>query len=333
MAFLEDTTTVRPDGGEFARLTDPFRRELFGYAYRMLGSIPDAEDAVQETYLRGWQSYDRFAGRSSLRTWLYRIATNVCLRAIERSGRRPLPSGLGGPADPPGGSYRSVPADDVPWLQPVPDTMVVPASADTASVVAARSSVRLAFVAALQHLPARQRAVLILRDVLAWPAADVARMLDTTVASATSALQRARAQLAQVRPVEDDIVEPSDPDRRAQLERYVTAFQDADLDTLIRLLRHDVVWEMPPLPQWYAGRDAVGGFLAAAAVLGGPGSWRTDRTAANGGPALAMYARRPDRRHHAHGIQLLDVTAHGIARVVTFLDPGLFPRFGLPSVR
>ncbi len=331
MTVLEGPVTGQMDGGEFARLTDPLRRELFAYAYRMLGSLHDAEDAVQETYLRAWQAHERFAGRSSLRTWLYRIATNVCLRAAERSARRPLPSGLGGPAAP-GGADPFRPADDVPWLQPVPDAMVVPAAADTASVVAARSSIRLAFVAALQHLPARQRAVLILRDVLAWPAAEVAGLLGTSVASVTSALQRARAQLAQARPVEDEIAEPSDPQRRAQVERYVTAFENADLDALVRLMRQDVVWEMPPVREWYAGREAVAAFLRTT-VLGAPGSWRLVRTAANGRPALAAYLGAPGEAHHAHGIQVLEPTPTGIAGVVTFLDPALFSRFGLPAVR
>lgn len=331
MTVLEDTTTGRLDSGEFTRLTDPFRRELFGYAYRMLGSLYDAEDAVQETYLRAWQAHERFAGRSSLRTWLYRIATNVCLRAVERSARRPLPSGLGGPTDAPGSVDLPSPADDVPWLQPVPDAMVVPTAADTASVVAARSSIRLAFVATLQYLPARQRAVLILRDVLAWPATEVAGLLGTTVASVTSALQRARAQIAQIRPIEDEIAEPSDPERRAQVDRYVTAFENADLDTLVRLMRQDVVWEMPPMRQWYAGREAVAGFLGTT-VLGGPDSWRFVRTAANGRPALAAYLGVPGEVRHAHGIQVLELTRTGIAGVVTFLDPALFTRFGLPAV-
>ena len=332
MTVLEDPATGQLDSGEFTRLTDPFRRELFGYAYRMLGSLHDAEDAVQETYLRAWQAHERFAGRSSWRTWLYRIATNVCLRAIERSARRPLPSGLGNSTGAPGSMDPPRPADDVPWLQPVPDAMVVPTTADMTSVVAARSSIRLAFVAALQYLPARQRAVLILRDVLEWPATEVAGLLGTTVASVTSALQRARAQLAQVRPIEDEIAEPSDAGRRAQVERYVTAFENADLETLVRLMRQDVVWEMPPMRQWYSGREAVAGFLRTT-VLGGPDSWRLVRTAANGRPALAAYLGVPGEVHHAHGIQVLELTPTGIAAVVTFLDPVLFTRFGLPAVR
>lgn len=322
MTVLDDGATRLLTEGEFARLTDPFRSELLGYAYRMLGGPHDAEDAVQETFLRAWQARGQFAGRSSLRTWLYRITTNVCLRALERSARRPLPSGLGTPDH----------DEETPWLQPVPDAWLRPADADPAARAVARSSVRLAFVAALQHLPARQRAVLVLRDVFAWPAADVAALLGVSVASVTSALQRARTQLERVAPVEDDLHDPADPGRRALVEQYAAAFEKADVDTLVRLLRHDVVWEMPPLPQWFAGREPVGRFLATV-VFGVAGSWQTVPTAANGRPALATYLTGPDGRSHAHALQVLEPTASGIASVVAFLDPALFEVFGLPTSR
>ncbi|GIF47066.1 RNA polymerase ECF family sigma subunit [Asanoa ferruginea] len=311
---------VRPDAAEFARVTGPFRRELLAYGYRMLGSLPEAEDAVQETYLRAWRGFEGFDGRSSVRTWLYRIATNACLRAIERAGRRPLPSALVGGTD------------DVAWLGPVPDSRVLPDGGDPATLVAVRSSVRLALVAALQYLPARQRAVLILRDVLAWSAAETADLLDTTVPAVNSALQRAHGQLALAAPREDELTEPSEPVLRDRLERWMRAFETADAGALVGLMRHDIVFEMPPRAQWYAGREAVGRFLAST-VLGRPGDWRAELTAANGRPAIATWLRGADGRHHGHGIQLTTVTAGGISHVVTFLDPALFPAFGLEPVR
>ncbi|WP_051571445.1 sigma-70 family RNA polymerase sigma factor [Cryptosporangium arvum] len=322
MTVLEGATSRLLTDRDFAQRTDAYRPELLGYAYRMLGGLHDAEDAVQETLLRAWQARAQFAGRSSLRTWLYRIATNVCLRAVERSGRRPLPSGLG-PSDL---------GEETTWLQPVPDVWVLPADADPAALAVARSSVRLAFVAALQHLPARQRAALLLRDVFAWPAADVAELLGVSVAAVTSALQRARAQLTRFPSIEDDLQDPTDPDLRALVEQYATAFENADVDALVRLLRHDVVWEMPPLRQWFVGREPVGRFLATT-VFGVAGPWKIVATTANGRPALATYLAGPDGRPHAHALQVLEPTPTGIAAVVAFLDPALFEVFGLPASR
>ena len=195
---------------DFTGLTSRFRGELLAHCYRMLGSVDEAEDLVQETFLRAWRSYDAFEGRSSVRTWLYRIATNVCLTAIERRGRRPLPSGLGAPADDPQAPLEA--ARDVPWLQPLPDTLVN-RDQDPAAVTASRAGVRLAFVAALQYLSARQRAMLILRDVLEWPAADVAELLETTTTAVNSGVRRARAQLAQAMPAEDELAEPADAEQ------------------------------------------------------------------------------------------------------------------------
>src|SRR5712664_3884442 len=213
---------------EFARLTDPFRPELLAHCYRILGSVHDAEDQVQETLIRAWRSYGEFDGRASLRTWLYRIATNACLRALENSSRRPLPSGLGAP-----GEYPEAPLaaarPEVPWLQPIPDALVSAGSADPAEIVASRESMRLALIAALQYLPARQRAVLILRDVLGWRAAEVADLLGTSTAAANSVLQRARARLEQAAPAADEMREPSDPGDRALLGRYAAAFESADI--------------------------------------------------------------------------------------------------------
>jgi RNA polymerase sigma-70 factor (ECF subfamily) len=318
-----------PGSEDFARLTDPFRAELLAYCYRMLGSVHDAEDQLQETLIRAWRSYGGFRGQSSLRTWLYRIATNACLRALENRGRRPLPSGLGGPGEDTAAPLAAA-RPEVPWLQPIPDALLRGGPDDPASIVTSRASMRLALIAALQYLPARQRAVLILRDVLGWRAAEVAELLDSTTAAVNSVLQRARAQLDRVAPAEDEMHEPADPDDRALLDRYATAFENADIGALMRLLREDAVLEMPPLPTWFAGREQVGRFLGST-VLGEPGSFRLVATAANGQPALAGYLREQDGVHRAHGIMVLTVTGSRVARIVSFNDPGLFPAFGLPQ--
>jgi len=314
---------------DFTSFTDPFRAELLVHCYRMVGSADEAEDLVQETYLRAWRSYPGFQGRSSVRTWLYRIATNVCLTAIERRGRRPLPSGLGGPGDDPAAA--PVTSPDVPWLQPIPDAVLGAAQADPAAVAVARAGTRLAFVAALQYLSARQRAVLILRDVLEWPAAEVAGLLGLTTTAVNSALRRARAQLAQALPAEDDVAEPAEPQQRAILDRYAAAFEDADVTALAALLRADIALEMPPIATWLAGRGSVVRFLASN-VLRAPGQFRLVAAAANGQPAFAAYERDRDGVYRAHALQVLAVTPGGVARIVTFLDPGLFGSFRLPPV-
>src|SRR5215467_7788726 len=221
---------------EFARLTDPYRPELLAHCYRMLGSVHDAEDQVQETMIRAWRSYGDFEGRASLRTWLYRIATNACLRALENSSRRPLPSGLGAPGEHPEAPLAPA-RPEVPWLQPIPDTRVSTGPADPAEIVASRQSMRLALIAALQYLPARQRAVLILRDVLGWRAAEVADLLGTTTPAANSVLQRARTQLRQAAPAKDEMREPDEAGKRALLGRYAAAFENADVAALMALLR------------------------------------------------------------------------------------------------
>jgi len=240
-----------PSTEEFPQSAEQYRRELLAHCYRMTGSVHDAEDLVQETYLRAWRAYHSFEGRSSVRTWLYRIATNVCLTALEGKDRRPLPTGLGQP-----GSTAGDPLDErgeVPWLEPVPDALV----SGPEAAAEQRESIRLAFVAALQHLPARQRAVLILRDVLRWKAAEVAEALETSTAAVNSALQRAHAQMEKVKASEDTVGEPT-PEQRALLERYVQAFWDKDIDTIVALLTQEAVWEMPPFAGWYAGADNIG---------------------------------------------------------------------------
>ncbi|AWS44922.1 sigma-70 family RNA polymerase sigma factor [Streptosporangium sp. 'caverna'] len=322
-----DTTTDTP-GDVFARLSEPYRRELLAYCYRMLGSIHDAEDVLQETYLQAWRGYDGFEGRASIRTWLYRIATRACLKALEGNGRRPLPSGLGGPSEDPEQPLRPS-LLETPWLQPAPDTLFGTAPADPAAVVEARQNMRLGFVAALQYLPGRQRAVLILRDVLAWRATEVAALLGTTTAAVNSALQRARTQLGQVAPTQDGITEPTEPDLRALLDRYATAFETADIATLTGLLAADAVWEMPPVPTWFAGRETIGRFLAAKILSAG--AYRLAPATVNGEPSFGSYTRDHTGVYRPHALQVLSVTPAGITHVVAFLDPGLFPLCHLPA--
>ncbi len=312
---------------DFTDLTSRYRGELLAHCYRMLGSVDEAEDLVQETFLRAWRSQAGFEGRSSVRTWLYRIATNVCLTAIERRGRRPLPSGLGGPADDP--EAQVVAAPEVPWLQPLPDVLVTTDRADPAAVAAARAGVRLAFVAALQYLSARQRAILILRDVLQWSAADVAELLGATTTAVNSGVRRARTQLAQVMPAEDELAEPDDPEQRAVLDRYAAAIEGADAGALAELLRADAVLEMPPFLTWFAGRDAVAGFVGSQ-LLGAPGELQLAPVTANGQAAFAVYRLGEHGGYQAHALQVLTLTGTGIARIVAFADPGPVTSFGLP---
>ncbi len=302
--------------------------DFTGLTGRFRGELLAAEDLVQETYLRAWRSYEGFEGRSSVRTWLYRIATNVCLTAIERRGRRPLPSGLGGPAEDPEAPVVAGP--EVPWLQPFPDALLAAEREDPAAVAVSRAGIRLAFVAALQYLSARQRAVLILRDVLEWPAAEVADLLGTTTTAVNSGLRRARAQLAQALPAEDELAEPAEPDRRALLDRFAAALENADASALAELLREDVALEMPPMLTWFTGRPAVARF-AASHLLTEPGRLRLVPVTANGQPAFAVYQREPGEGYHAHAVLVLTVTSTGIARIVSFQNPGLFGSFGLPQ--
>jgi RNA polymerase sigma-70 factor (ECF subfamily) len=331
-----------PDGdphGDFASLSSRYRPELLAYCYRMLGSFHDAEDLVQETYLRAWRSYDGFEGRASVRTWLYRIATNACLSALEHRSRRLLPAGLNGSSDTPEEQLDPSPAE-VSWLQPVPDARLAPGPSDPAAVVEERSSFRLALIAALQYLPARQRAVFILREALAMPAAEIARLLDTSVPAVKSALQRARTQLEEMVPLEDEVVEPSDPATRTLLDRFVAAFDDDDLAALVDLLTDDVVTEMPPSPSWFAGRDAVAR-LFATQVFCNPGQFALELTSANGQPAFGVYKRAEDGVLRAHSVMVLTLTrlarkgsgGLGIRRIYAFREPSLLAMFGLPEVR
>jgi RNA polymerase sigma-70 factor (ECF subfamily) len=295
----------------------------------MLGSFSDAEDQVQETLLRAWRGYGSFEGRSSLRTWLYRIATNACLRAVENRERRPLPSGIGAPGDNPEGPV-AVPESQVPWLEPFPDALLRPESADPAAVAVARSGLRLALIAALQQLPVRQRTVLILRDVLGWRAAEVAELLGVSVIAVNSALQRAREQVKQAVPVADEIREPAGQADRLLLDRYAAAVEDADVAALVELMHEDATFEMPPMPTWFRGRDNIGRFLAAR-VLTRPAAFTLVPAMANGQPAFAVYRRAEDGIYRGYGVQVLTLRESRVASVVAFINPGLLPAFGLPS--
>jgi RNA polymerase sigma-70 factor (ECF subfamily) len=315
---------------EFARSTEPFRRELLAHCYRMTGSLDEAEDLVQETFLRAWRSHGGFEGRSSLRVWLYRIATNACLTALEQRGRRALPSGLGAPCDDPAAAPVAA-GPEISWLGPIPDALVTGPAEDPAAIAVARESLRLGLIACLQYLPARQRAVLILRDVLAFPAAEVAAMLGTSTVAVKSTLQRARTRLEQVAPSPEDVSEPAEPEARALLEAYIAAFQNADPAALERVLRTDAALEPVGSLTWFSGRDTCMRYVSQ--FFGAPGDWQMTATAANGQPAAAAYVRGADGVHRAFGLAVLTVTATGIARIVVFGDPGLVTRSGFPPVR
>ncbi|HXP57852.1 MAG TPA: RNA polymerase subunit sigma-70 [Streptosporangiaceae bacterium] len=313
---------------EFGQQAEPFRRELLAHCYRMLGTVEEAEDLVQETYLRAWRSYGAFEGRSSLRTWLYRIATNACLTALEQRGRRALPSGLGAPADdpdaPPG------PAEfDVAWLGPIPDPLMTPDAQDPAAIVAARSNVRLALIASLQYLPGRQRAVLLLREVLGFSASEVAVMLGTSTAAVKSTLQRARARLAEVTPAPGEVIEPTEPRARELLAQYIAGFEHSDIAALEKALRTDAAIDLVGTRTWFSGRETCLRFLAH--VVGSPGDWRMTPTVANGQPAAATYHRDGGGSYQAFGAAVLTVTSAGVARITVFAGgPVLVAQFGLP---
>ncbi len=320
------STTTDRGGEDFARLAAPFRRELVAYGYRMLGSVDDAEEVVQDIYLQAWRAYERFEGRSSLRTWLYRIATRAFVKALERRKRRPLPSDLHAPAADPTARVR--PGDpELTWLQPAPDSLLAATTSDPATVVAARETMRLAFVAMLQLLPPRQRTVLILRDVLGWPAAEVAALLDLSVAAVNSALQRARARL----PADSDsLAQPTEERQRDLLDRYVAAFQNADVDELLAVLTEDARYEMPPFITWFEGSAAIGAFLGAR--MRAFGNTPVIRTSANGQPAVALYPATADGQHRLHALHVLTLASHGVGRIVAFMDIDALLRFDLPDV-
>ena len=304
------------------------RRELTGYCYRMLGSAFDADDAVQETMVRAWRGLSDFEGRSALRSWLYRIATNVCLDQLSGRQRRATPMDLSGSPWQPVEASLAARRPGTAWVEPVLDRQVVAEDSDPAEQAVQRESIRLAFVSALQHLPPRQRAVLLLREVLRWRADEVAQLLDTTVASVNSALQRARATMAEVGGEEE--TEPLDDVHRALLERYVDAFERYDVEGLVGLLHEDATQHMPPFAMWLRGRADIGTWML------GPGAKcrgsRVLPTLANGAPAFAQYRPRAGGGHEPWALHVLEVRAGRVAHISSFLDldNDLFRRLGLP---
>jgi len=307
---------------------EKYRRELTAYCYRMLGSTFEAEDAVQETMVRAWKSLDRFEGRSSLRSWLHRIATNVCLDMLNGSQRRARPMDLAEPKTADGPLGNTLP--EATWIQPMPDSSILPESADPADLAVERDSVRLAFVAALQHLPPRQRAVLILREVLRWKATEVAELLETTEVSVNSALQRARATLGEVDFATSDPLQPDDEEQRKLLARYVDAFERYDLDSLTSILHEDATLSMPPYALWLRGHADIRAWFLGMGI-GCRGS-RLIPTQANGSPAFGQY--RPSSSGEGHdpwALQIIEISGGQIVGLNAFLDTeSLFPLFGLP---
>ncbi|MEU8621726.1 sigma-70 family RNA polymerase sigma factor [Streptomyces sp. NPDC048623] len=307
---------------------EKYRTELTGYCYRMLGSAFEAEDAVQDTMVRAWRSLGSFEGRSSLRSWLYRIATNVCLDSLNAGNRRARPMDLTDPT--PVAQARLNERPEITWLEPVPDGRVLPSVADPAETAVSRETVRLAFVAALQHLPPKQRAVLILREVLAWKAAEVAELLGLTVASVNSALQRARATIAEQAPAASDAADPLDEEQKALLERYVAAFEGYDMQALTALLHEDATMSMPPYDLWLRGHeDIVGWMLGVGEVCRGS---KLLPTVANGQPAFAHYHPVPEGGYAPWALIVLQLHDGKVGGMDFFLDTKRwFPLFDLPE--
>ena len=314
-------------GQDLEEQLEQHRVELTAYAYRMLGSTFESEDAVQETMIRAWRNLDSFEGRSALRSWLYRITTNVCLDMLTGSQRRARPMDLG-PAQSADTALPD-PLPEVTWIEPVPDARVIPSGADPAETAELRESIRLAFVAALQHLPPRQRAVLILREVLRWKASEVAELLDTTVQSVNSSLQRARAALAEAPTTESATSAKIGEEERALLARYVDAFERYDMDSLTSLLHEDATWSMPPYDLWLQTHEDIRKFCVTtgSACRGS----RLVPTTANGSPAFGQY--KPDGKggYTPWALQVVETSEDGITGICFFLDTArFFPLFGLP---
>jgi RNA polymerase sigma-70 factor (ECF subfamily) len=319
----ESTLSVAPAFGEL----EPYRAELTAYCYRMLGSPFDAEDAVQDAFVRAWRARDQFEGRAAMRSWLYRIATNVCLDTLKGRERRARPMDLGPAVEPLESNLNARSAKE--WIEPIPENLIAP-ERDPADLAVERESIRLAFVAALQHLPARQRAVLILREVLRWEAAEVAQLLGTSVASVNSALQRARATLATSNVSSTDPLPPLTAADRAMLDRYVTAFERYDMDALTSLIRHDATQSMPPYDMWLQGRDDIFAWWVGPGN-GCRGSIVIPTMSANGSPAFGQYKPGPKGGHEPWALQVLELEGGRIVELTFFLDTArLFPLFGLP---
>ena len=319
--------TAAPGSPELEAQLEQHRRELTAYAYRMLGSTFEAEDAVQEAMLRAWRSYEGFEGRAQLRSWLYRITTNVCLDTLNGNERRVRPMDLG-PAQSADTALPD-PLPEVTWIEPMPDGRVMPTNGDPAEVAELRESIKLAFVAALQHLPAKQRAVLILREVLRWKADEVAELLDTTVQSVNSALQRARAGIEASGAASETRAEQMDEEHQALLARYVEAFESYDMDALTSLLREDATWNMPPYDLWLQTHEDIVKWCLGPGI-GCQGS-KLVPVEANGSPAFAQYKPSTDGGHEAWSLQVLEVSGGEITGITFFLDTEhFFPLFGVP---
>lgn len=316
---------------EFHALVEPLRRELVVHCYRMMGSIHDAEEQVQETYIRAWQAFHGFERRSSVRTWLYKIATNTCLTALESRTRRPVPTGLGQPAADPRAALEARP--EIDWLEPLPDAMIWAETADDpADVVITKDSVRLAYIAALQLLTAQQRAVIILREVLQWRAQEVAEALQLSVASVNSSLQRARAHLASVDSEALPPVDPADERTAKLIKDFAEAFEQYDVTKIVSLLADDAIWEMPPFLGWYQGADTIGALISTHCPADGPGDQLIIFTWANGQPVLALYMRAPDGVHRAFQLQQLTIGDGLVQHVECYFDTRLFAAFDLPQI-
>ncbi len=338
MAGLDPATATQlaaaraGDQREFSGLTEPYRRELQLHCYRILGSLQDAEDVVQETLLRAWRRLDTFEGRAPLRAWLYKIATNACFDALEKRPRRVLPTAQYAPADP--RQPFAPPVAEPIWLEPYPDDLIAEPETGPEARYSLRESVSLAFLAALQSLPPRQRAVLILCDVLDWRASEAAQLLNITVSAVNSALHRARVTIHHRYQARDrEAVSNASLDNRLRqlLDRYVQVWEAADVDGLVELLREDATLSMPPLPTWYAGRKAIV-TAAQAMIFAGDarGRWLMRPIRANRQPACAVYQRDEAGVYHAFGISVLTVEQDRVAEIITFIDPALFKRFDLP---
>lgn len=319
------------DERAFADLAARYHREIHLHCYRMLGSFADAEDLVQETLLRAWRGLPRFEERASVRAWLYKIATNACLKALARRPRQFAPPRLGPPAS--GGAQASPPTAEVLHLQPYPDALLdLARDTDPAARYLEREGVELAFIVAIQHLPPRQRAVLIMREVLGWSAAECADLLDITVPAVTSALQRARARVAKLDPDGATPQPFSNELERSLLRRYVDAWHRADIAALVALLREDAVMTMPPSPTWFLGREAIGAFFASRPADGESiDRLRLVETRANRQPTLAAYRIGDDGVYQPYGLMVLTIDGDSISEITGFLEQGLFPAFGLPT--
>jgi RNA polymerase sigma-70 factor (ECF subfamily) len=335
----------RGNSHEFSELAEPYRSELQVHCYRILGSLHDAEDMVHETMLRAWKRLDTYEGRASFRAWLYKIATNVCLDTLDKRRRRAkrlLPNDLYSPSDPQ--KPIEPPETEILWLEPLPDEWLADSSAvNPETRYSMHESISLAFLTALQLLPARQRAVLILKDVMDWPASEIADLLDTTTSSVNSALHRARVTLTKnYRGRKAQVSTANEPDEqtRKTLEKYVHAWQSADVNGLVALLKKDATLSMPPSPSWYSGRENIGMFAANTVFANdsmlfpgvASGRWKLLPVRANGQPGAAVYQRMENGEYHPFGIHVLGCEKGGISQITCFIDPSLSARFGLPDI-